>query len=445
MSIQNTMIFLFAALPSVGMTGELSRPNIVLILMDDMGWRDAGYLGRKYFSTPHIDALARGGMVFTNAYANSPECSPTRACLISGQYTPRHGVYMVRNPTAPDPSKTKLVPPQSNLRVSGVLLPKALKRAGYATGFFGKWHHQPRPQGGKDGMWDEAYDQNAGAIPRDPDNDPKRMETLTRMAKGFIDRHRDKPFFLYVSHNAPHRPIEAHAETIAAYRGKKPVLRADQPEYAAMMADADSCIGQLVECIDRLGLAERTAIFFFSDNGGLTAFTTNSPLRSGKGRFHEGGIRVPMIVRWPGRIAAGSTCDVLVISTDFYPTFLDLAGADKPANHTLDGVSLLPLLKGQSAHENRPLFWHMPVYNVFGTKPCSIVRQNKYKLIQWFEDERFELFNLSTDIGEKRNLIDSEVETAAHMRRLLAEWQSKITAPLPKFRSLERDSSKALP
>ena len=423
---------------------EANKPNIVLILMDDMGWRDAGYLGRKYFQTPCIDALAREGMVFTNAYANSPECSPTRACLISGQYTPRHGVYMVRNPTAPDPAKTKLIPPRSSLRVSGKLLPTALKQAGYVTGFFGKWHHQPRPQAGKDGMWDVAYDQNSGGIAPDPASDPKRMESLTRMAKDFVGRHHDKPFFLYLSHNAPHRPIEAYAETIAEFKKRRPLLQADRPEYAAMMADADACIGQVVECIDRQGLAERTAIFFFSDNGGLTAFTTNLPLRSGKGRYYEGGIRVPMIIRWPGRIAAGSTCDVPVISTDFYPTFLDLAGADKPDNHTLDGVSLLPLLKGQTAYENRALFWHMPVYNVFGVKPCSIVRQGNHKLIQWFEDERFELFDLSTDIGERHNLVGSELEMAAHMRRLLAEWQSKITAPLPKSRSPEEDYSKAL-
>jgi arylsulfatase A-like enzyme len=435
MNIQSAMIFLFGLLSSAGMAAESARTNIVLILMDDMGWHDAGYLGRDYFQTPCIDALAREGMIFTNAYANSPECSPTRACLISGQYTPRHGVYMVRNPTAPDPSKTKLIPPESSLRVSGTLLPKTLKQAGYVTGFFGKWHHQPRPLAGKDGMWDEAYDQNSGEIPPDPAKDPKRMETLTRMAEDFVGRHRDKPFFLYLSHNAPHRPIEAHPETIAEYASKKPHLPADRPDYAAMMENADACVGQAVDCIDGLGLAQRTAIFFFSDNGGLTAFTTNSPLRSGKGSFYEGGLRVPLIVRWTGRVTAGATCDIPVISTDFYPTFLEIAGTDKPANHPLDGVSLLPLLDGQHVYEDRPLYWHMPVYNVFGTKPCSIVRQRNYKLIQWFEDERFELYDLNADISEKHNLIDSQPETAARMRRLLADWQMRIAAPLPQTRS----------
>ena len=342
------------------------RPNILFILMDDMGWRDAGCYGSNYYETPNIDRLAREGMRFTDAYVNAPVCTPSRACIISGQTCPRHGIYIV----SPDPSDAKnwdayrasiaqrpLVPVENNktLPASVVALPAALKSAGYVTGFTGKWHHRPEPTA-------LGFDQHLR--PNREKDDPKSIFGLTEQTISFLREHRDRPFFFYLSHHAPHVPVEAREATIGRFRTKSSAGGHDNPEYAAMMADADEGIGMVLDELDNLKLADRTVVVLFSDNGGFLRLTSVDPLRGGKGQFYEGGIRVPLIVRWPGSVKAGSVCHELVIGTDLYPTFLELAGASLAPSHALDGQSLVasaarPIVTGPQSDLLAPAAIHL--------------------------------------------------------------------------------------
>jgi len=416
------------------------RPNIILVLMDDLGWNDAGYLGRKYIHTPNMDRLAAEGMVFTNAYANSSECSPSRASIITGQYTPRHHLYHVKNPKIPSPEKatSKLIPVHNRGGLQGefTLLPRPLKQAGYRTAFFGKWHHGPRPEAGK-GDWD-AVNANYGNK-ETAHIDPKRVFTNTRLGIEFMKTAGDQPFFLYISHHAPHWPFESRPATLARLEKRKKSLGKDRPDYAAMVEDADEGLGELLQAIDELGIRDNTVLLFFSDNGGSQQYTHNGPLRSGKGRPYEGGIRVPMVVRWPARVKAGSSCDTPVVGTDFYPTFLDVAGAEAPKGHVLDGVSLLPLLAGERAYTDRALFWHCPCYNTFRVPPHSVVRKGDYKLIHWYEDDRAELFNLKSDIGERTNLAETEPAKLAELQEELGDWLKSVGGlkpePNPRYKA----------
>lgn len=413
------------------------RPNILFILMDDMGWRDAGCYGSTYYETPNIDRLAREGMRFTDAYVNAPVCTPSRACIISGQTCPRHGIYIV----SPDPSDAKnwnayrasiarrpLVPVENNktLPVSVVGLPAALKSAGYVTGFTGKWHHHPEPTA-------LGFDQHLR--PRREKDDPKSIFRLTEQTISFLREHRDRPFFFYLSHHAPHVPVEAREANIARFRAKSAVGDHDNPEYAAMMADADEGIGMVLEELDELKLTDRTVVVLFSDNGGFLRLTSIDPLRGGKGQLYEGGIRVPLIVRWPGGVQAGSVCHAPVIGTDLYPTFLELAGASLPPNHALDGLSLVPLLRGQSSLCREAIFWHQPLYTFgFDQSPCSVIRAGDYKLIEFFEDDHLELYDLSSDLGERVNLAASMPDRVRELHARLKDWRGSLHAPLPQQR-----------
>jgi arylsulfatase A-like enzyme len=425
-----------------------TRPNIVFIFIDDLGWRDLGCFGSSFYETPNIDKLARRGIRFTSAYSNAPNCAPTRACLISGQYTPRHGVYTVGTPERGRARLRKLipVPNKTNLDSKIVTIPQALKAAGYRTACIGKWHLGDkktfRPE-------DRGFDIVFRRTSRShfmPDGQ-YLTDRLTDEAVKFIEDNRDKPFFLYLSHHTVHTPIQAKEELIEKYKKKKPGNGHNNPTYAAMIESMDQSVGKVCDKLDELGLSDNTIVFFFSDNGGYANATSMDPLRGSKGMLYEGGIRVPMIARWPGRIKAGTSCDVPVIGIDLFPTFLELTRAPKPAGHILDGQSLLPLLTRGNAFKRKAIFWHFPAYLEpyndsqwpWRTTPAGAVRSGDWKLIEFFEDGNLELYNLKNDIGEKNNLAEKKPEKTKELHRILIEWRKSVNAPVPTERNPKYD------
>ena len=419
---------------------EKRRPNIVFIFIDDLGWRDLSCFGSTYYETPNIDKLAGQGMRFTSAYSNAPNCAPTRACLISGQYTPRHGVYTVGSPERGKARLRKLVPipNKTNLDSKIVTIPQALKAAGYRTACIGKWHLGDKaPFRPEDRGFDVVFRRTRRSHFM-PDGE-YLTDRLTNEAVKFIEQNRDKPFFLYLSHHTVHTPIQAKKEIIAKYRKKKPSGGHNNPAYAAMIESMDQSVGAVCDKLDELGLRDNTVVFFFSDNGGYANATSMAPLRGSKGMLYEGGIRVPMITRWPGKIKPATVCDVSVIGIDFYPTFLELAGAPKPSGHLLDGVSLVPLLTQRRALKRKAVFWHFPAYLEPNNKkqqpwrmtPGGPVRQGDWKLIEFFEDGKVELYNLKDDISEKNDLAKTKPAKAKELHRMLIEWRKAVSAPVP--------------
>ncbi len=407
-----------------------ARPNIVFILMDDLGLNDLSCSGRAYHETPNMDRLVQQSQRFTRAYACASECSPSRACIITGQYSPRTDIYVVQNPKLKSPEYAALpLTPVANLtglQGERTLMPRPLKEAGYTTGFFGKWHHGPDPA---------AADWNASHRPWKPDTDPtvdpKRAFTVSRRGIDFITKNKDKPFFLYMAHDAPHWPFESRPATLAKFEAKPKSHPKDRADYAAMLADADTAIGEFLDALDKLGLTEKTLVVLTSDNGASTEYTTNEPFRAGKGKPYEGGVRVPLSVRWPGHTVPGSTCDTPVIGLDLYPTFLAVAGVAKPTNATLDGVDLTPLFRGEALADERVLYWHCPAYNVFRTAPHSVIVRGDAKLIHWYEKGNDELFDLSLAKPEATDLAPAKPERHAALRAELTKWQQAVTAKAP--------------
>ena len=449
-------------------------PNILFIFIDDLGWRDAGYLGSDFYETPHIDRLASQGIIFTNAYSNAPNCAPTRASLLSGQYPPRHGIYTVQDsvPTEPVEHKLSPVPNRATLDLGVVTIAEALQGAGYNTGFVGKWHlgdvgHLPTDQGfdfsiaaGKRGSppnYFYPYSRETGAIEdlaEDGSEGEYLTDRLTDEALGFIERSEGEPFFLLLSHYAVHTPRHAKPALVEKYQRKAAAMgrsRRDRSEglhfqavYAAMIESVDDSVGRLMAELDEAGLARDTFVVFFSDNGGHGTITSAAPLRGSKGFLYEGGIRVPLIVRWPGRVAAGGSSSVPVIGTDFFPTLLAVAGIEPPPGKVLDGVNLLPLLEGGgegsgAESEARDLFWHFPFYSQappsmkmsWRAEPAGVIRRGDYKLIEFFEDGRLELYNLREDIGEHHNLAGQMPGKAEELRAAMVDWREETGAPVP--------------
>ena len=429
--------------------GGGDKPNFVFILIDDMGWADLGFMGSRYYETPRIDKLASEGVVFTSAYSNAPNCAPTRACLMSGQYGPRHGVYTVSTP-ARGPSERRRLIPTPNTQVLGtehVTLAEALKPAGYATACIGKWHlggrapHRPQDRG-----FDVVYERTRRS--HFMNGGEYLTDRLTDEAVKFIEGNRRKPFFLYLSHHAVHTPIQAKAKLIEKYENKQPETGHDDPKYAAMVESVDQSVGRVLDKLDELELTENTVVFFFSDNGGHANFTSMGPLRGSKGRLYEGGIRVPCIVRWPGKGRRGRRCDVPIIGLDFYPTMLEMAGASKPAGHVLDGESLTPLLTGAGNLERDAIFWHFPAYLEpynesqwpWRTTPAGAIRSGDWKLIEFFEDQRVELYDLKKDLGETTDLAAEMPDKARELHRRLVEWRGRLNAPVPTTLNPDFDS-----
>jgi arylsulfatase A-like enzyme len=416
-------------------------PNVVFILMDDMGWRDVGFMGNTFVETPNLDRLADRGLVFTQAYASAPNCAPTRACLMSGQVTPRHGIYTVVDPRQPVGSpwhKLMAAESRSDLATEVITLPEALKARGYATAFFGMWNlgrgrTGPVTPGGQ-GFDTVVFPENLG-FAKDAYFDADGNQLSDRLGDevlGFIERQRVGPFFVYLADHAIHAPYEPEPALLAKYEQKAAAMndRRNDPAQAATIEAVDRTVGRIVARLAKLSLTDDTLVIFTSDNGGTATYTP--PLRGGKGELYEGGIRVPLVIAGPPVAKPGSTCDVPVASIDFYPTLLDLTTAKPPAGQPLDGASLGPLLKGSGKLPRERLFWHFPCY-VGRATPSSAIREGDFKLIEFFEDGgRLELYDLAQDPSERRDLATARPEVAAKLANQLHAWQQATGAAIPR-------------
>jgi arylsulfatase A len=404
---------------------ESARPNIIFILADDLGINDLACYGRREHRTPHLDQMARDGMRFTASYCAQPICSPSRAALLTG-LAPARLHLTTYLPGRPDAPSQKLLHPKINqqLPLEHTTLAEALKKEGYATACVGKWHlggngFQPADQG-----FDFVHTGQANTKPSDTEGGKGEYD-LTHTALRFIETNRTRPFFLYLPHNTPHIAYSAKTNLVAKNAG------AFEPVYAALIETLDDTVGLLLNKLDALGLRTNTIVIFTSDNGGLHVpegghprITDNSPFRAGKGFLYEGGLRIPLIVRWPGRIPAGRETDTPMINTDWLPTLLELAGV--PAPQKLDGKSFASLLTGGETRP-RKFFWHFPHYTNQGSRPGGAVREGDWKFIEHY-DAGLELYNLAQDPGETTNLAAQETKRVEEMRRELAEWTSQVGA-----------------
>ena len=415
-----------------------SKPNIVFVFADDLGINDLHCYGRAEHHTPNLDRLAEQGMRFADAYCAQPICSPSRAALMTGKSPARLHLTNFLPGRADAPSQKLLQPViEGQLPLEEITIAELLRDAGCATACIGKWHLGGQGFGPKEQGFDFAFEGHAVTQPG-PTEGGKGEYELTVEAEKFMEANRERPFFLYVPHNTPHIPFKAKPELIGKNKA------AWHPEYAAVIETLDDCVGRLMAKVDALGLTERTLFIFASDNGGLhvlessgTPATHNTPFRAGKGYLCEGGIRVPLIVRWPGKVKPGAVCEVPVVFTDLMPTLMEAAGL-APAKTTgpLDGVSLMPLLAGGQITA-RPLFWHYPNYSNQGGRPAGAVREGNWKLIEQYEDGSLELFDLSKDPAETTNFAATEPAKAGGLKMKLAGWRRSVGAqecvPNPDF------------
>ncbi|MEM8873682.1 MAG: sulfatase [Planctomycetota bacterium] len=460
----------------------MARPNLLVILMDDLGWADLGCYGSTFYETPRLDRLAAQGVRFTDGYAAAPVCSPTRASLLTGQYPARLNLtnFIPGNATG----KLAGPPFRHHLPDGAVTIAGLLRDAGYRTGHIGKWH-LGNPRNGH-GPLDAGFDRNIAGCSRGLPNNgffsPYGMPAEANLPDGpdgeyLTDRLTDeaidelhaaaddnRPFFMHLSHYAVHVPIQAPEPLVEKYRTKAERLgldradvivpgehfptrhKADQrierriiqsdPAYAAMVENMDTNIGRLLDALDELGMADDTLVLFTSDNGGLATAegspTCNAPLSEGKGWTADGGLREPFIMRWPGVTPAGAECGVPVTTPDILPTFASAAGMELPEDLPIDGESLLPLLRSPEVAFDRPgIYWHYPHYSNQGGTPSSAIRAGRWKLIEFYEDDRVELYDLATDIGEARDRAADEPDIAADLRRRLQTWRASVDARYP--------------
>jgi len=428
-----------------GASGD--KPNIVFILADDLGWSDVNCYGHRFHETPNIDRLAAGGMRFTDAYAACPVCSPTRASIMPGKYPARLGLTDWI-PGLRSGTRYKLLMPDfiKRLPLEEVTIAEALKSAGYFTGAVGKWHLGPKGFSPENQGFDVNVGGTAAGSPAGGYFLPNRM-VLKNMKKGhyltdrltdegvaFIEANKKRPFFLYQSYHSVHTPIQAKASYVKKYRGKaSPDGKKYHPTYAGMVQSLDEGVGRILKKLDDSDLAKNTLVFFMSDNGGLRSVTAVRPLREGKGHIYEGGIREPMIVRYPKVVKPATTCSVPVSSVDFFPTILELAGVNIKNSHKIDGVSFASLLKGtEKTLERKAIYWHYPHYSPQGGRPASAVRVGDYKLIKLYEGDQIELYNLKDDISETTNLAAKEPKRTARMTKMLDAWLKDTKAKFPK-------------
>ena len=446
-----------------------TKPNVVFFLADDLGQRDLGCYGSTFYETPHLDRVAREGAKFTDAYAACPVCSPTRASLMTGQWPQRTGITDYIGAPGPDKwnrnTRSLPAPYADRLALNSPTVAKAMKTAGYATFFAGKWHLGP------EGFWPEnqGFDVNMGGIdrggpyggnkyfspydnPRLPDGPPGEHlpDRLASETAKFIEANKDRPFFAYLAFYSVHTPLMAREDLRKKYdekrrrlgletkwgrEGERDVrLVQDHAVYAGMVEAMDLAVGKVLAKLDELGLRENTIVIFTSDNGGLSTSegwpTSNLPLRGGKGWMYEGGIREPLLVRWPGTVKSGSLIATPVSSPDFFPTLLEIAGGKALPGQTLDGVSIVPVLKGGSL-PRRALYWHYPHYGNQGGAPTAAIRRGDWKLIEWQEDNQVELFNLAKDLPEQTDLAAREPRLVEQLRSELHAWQKEVGAKSP--------------
>ena len=444
--------------------------NVVFLLVDDLGWTDLACFGSSFYETPQVDRLASRGMRFTQAYAACPVCSPTRASILTGRHPVRVGItdWIPGFPAERHPNPRFLhVDDRDNLALEEVTLAELFREAGYRTFFAGKWHlgdrgHWPTDQGFDVNVGGNAFGSPPGGY-YGPWTNPTLTarsdgeyltERLTEESLAFLDDHgREGPFVLYLSYYNVHTPITPYKKRVEHYRQKAAAIdgptpqqperdgvsrrRQDDAAYASMVAAVDDSVGQILDRLDQLELAERTVICFFSDNGGLCTSprigpTSNLPLRSGKGWLYEGGIREPMIIVAPGVAQPGSTCDVPVVSMDFLPTLLELAGLPSRPDLHVDGVSLLPLLQGLPMPADRQFYWHYPHYHGSTWTPGAAVRDGDWKLIEFYHWQQVELYNLRDDPGEQTDLSAQDPERTQALRDQLRGWQQQMNATMPQ-------------
>lgn len=469
-ALSSLLIFSTCGGPEQEPDEALEKPNIVFILVDDLGWKDLGSYGSSFYETPHLDQFAMEGMRFTAAYAASPVCSPTRASIMTGKNPARVGItdwIPGRQANRGAHPSEKLLSPEINkqLLLNEVTVAEELKRANYTTFFAGKWHL------GGEGFYpqDQGFDINIGGMefgwPRggyfSPYDNPMitdgpdgeyLTDRLTDETINFIRQDHNGPFLAFLSYYTVHIPLQAKENLIRKYERKQQAIPSipgerfipegdkqarqiqDHPTYAAMIESLDQNVGRLMRTLDELDLSEKTVVFFMSDNGGLSTAegspTSNIPLRGGKGWLFEGGIREPMMVRWKGSIEPNSICEVPVISMDFYPTILELAGLD-PSSNILDGDSILPLLRGDEIESRGPFYWHYPHYSNQGGTPSGAIRLGDLKLIERYEDQTIQLYNLAEDIGEQIDISAEMPGRTAEMWQMLMNWRESIGAQMP--------------
>jgi len=466
---------LVVGLASPGKTaepGRIAKPkNILFFLVDDLGWADVGCFGSQFHETPHIDSLCTSGMKFTNGYAACSVCSPTRASIMTG----RHPVRVNITDWIPGARARRNANPRflhiedrDNLALEEVTIAEVLRDHDYQTFFAGKWHlgdqgHWPTDQGFAFNVGGNSKGSPPGgyyAPWRNPTLEARQpgeylTERLTEESIAFLEkRDRDQPFLLYLAYYNVHTPItpykkrhahyvekaermfEGETPTIAEHRGQSRG-RQDNPAFASMVAAVDDSVGALLDTLRKLGIEQDTAVFFFSDNGGLCTKarpgpTCNLPLRSGKGWLYEGGIREPTIIRVPGVTQPGSVCDAPVVSMDFFPTILRLAGIELNPQWHADGRDLTPLLQGENWPSDRTLYWHYPHYHGSTWTPGAAIRQGDWKLIELYEFGEVELYHLATDPGEQKNLAQQEASKTRQLRQMLRRWQDKMKAQMPQ-------------
>ncbi len=463
MKIRSVLVVLLAALaaaPFARAAEPARKPNIIFILIDDMGWADGGCFGSRFYQTPRLDAFAARSMRFTQAYAACAVCSPTRAAIMSGKYPARlHITDWIAGEGAPKTSKFKIPDWQMHLPLEEKTIAEALKELGYATGHIGKWHlggpqFYPEHQGfdlniagGDIGhpasyFWPFGEAKNSHRVPGLAEAGGKTNEYLTDRltdeALKFIAANKDRPFYLNLDHYAVHGPLMGKRELIEQASERPAANGQGNAVYSAMLKSVDEGVGRILDKLDELRLAENTIVIFNSDNGGAVHFgkppaTSNEPLRMGKGFAYEGGLRVPLLVRVPGVTKPGSVCDVPVISMDYFPTLLELAGADAAASRTaLDGVSIAPLLRGENARPHNELFWHYPHYwNGGKVSPYSVAHVGDWKLIRFYETGREELYDLKNDLSEKNDLAAGNPEKKKELDARLDAWLKEVGAQMP--------------
>jgi arylsulfatase A-like enzyme len=465
------LLFFYSCLASLLAYGQSStRPNIILIVADDLGWADLGCYGNRYIHTPHLDSLARMGKLFRQAYAAAPVCSPSRAAMLTGKYPARLKFTQYAEGKKGD-TASRLLPADfvDALPDSETTLAQMLGKAGYATGMAGKWHlgKADQAQPGKHGFAFERVAQNgityydfklsAGnrTVYESAENE-HLTDRLTAEAVDFMESNRQKPFFLYLAHFAPHLVMQPKPQKLPRYYftyNKLSQGRFD-PQYAATVEGLDDSIGQIMGYLRKNNLLDNTVIIFTSDNGGVSVRelgvkpTDNWPLRAGKGHLYEGGIRVPMLAVWPGKIKPGSQTEQLVVLTDLLSTLADIAGVAPGSLPAQDGQSFAALLNEKVSNEKvsnekvlsektlkkpaRTVFWHYPHFSNQGGRPSAAVRQGDWKLIVHYETEQAELYNISKDVSETDNLIATQPKKAEQLKRLLLDWQHSVNANMPR-------------
>lgn len=435
------------------------QPNILLINIDDLGWRDLQFMGSTFYETPNIDALSKQGVIFTNGYAAASNCAPSRACLMTGLWPQRHGIYTVGTSERGESKDRKLIPVKNTVSIDKqfLLLPQTLHQNGYMTCHAGKWHLSDNPLlngfdvniGGSHEGHPKSYYPPYKNVALKAEKGKRLTDLITDKTIDFI-QHSKNPFFINFAPYAVHTPIQPVPNLVDKYKNKKVTSNQNNAEYATMVENTDHNVGRLIEALKHSGKLKNTFIIFTSDNGGVTGHSSQHPLRAGKGSYYEGGIRVPFLIVWKGKIKAGQQKETPITNFDIYPTLLDIVGIEKPKNLLLDGKSFAAEIFKNGDLNKRPLFWHFPIYleanknnnqgtrdPKFRTRPGSVVRYGDWKLHYFYEDDGLELYNLKDDIGEKNNLVVSKPEKAQQLYAMLEEWLEETEAPIPTNLNVE--------